>query len=155
MTTPTNLASRVEELATHIEVIAEVRYWEDATVNGVEDTAGILIPGRTGENWHVRIDLAAGRIADWPANTLADIHYKVCDQGQYWLVDAAGERLAKYRSDYVPDAFLCHGDEGFGDYIILKVGPDGAIREYERPEIDFGRWELLPSTTLPREARHD
>ena len=129
--------------ATHIEVEAEVRYWEDSSVNGVEDQRGDLIPGREGEMWHVRIELAAGRIEKWPAGTRARIHYKVCDQGEYWLTAADGTRIAKWKGHYVPDAFLCHGDEGFGDYIILRVGEDGAIEGYRRPSIDGDRWTAI------------
>ena len=62
--------------ATHIEVEAEVRYWEDAAVNGVVDADGSLIPGRAGDLWKVRIDLAAGRIEAWPEGTEARIHYR-------------------------------------------------------------------------------
>ena len=34
-----------------IEVNAGVRYWEDAIVNGVEDSEGDLIPCREGDLW--------------------------------------------------------------------------------------------------------
>lgn len=126
--------------ATRIEVEAEVRYWEDATVNGEEDIVGALIPGRDGDLWRVAIDLAAGRIIDWPAGITADIHYKVCDQGQYWLTDESGQRIAKYRSDYVPDA-LCHGAKGYGDYIIMKVDTAGFIADYQRPLLEPSQWD--------------
>lgn len=132
------------ENAVFLDVEARVRYWEDATVNGVEDGDGSLIPGKVGEEWRAMINLAEGRIEHWPAGTTAEIHYKVCDEGEYWLADADGNRLAKYRSDYVPDEFLCHGDEGYGDYIIMNVGEDGKIADYERPEIDAERWDAIP-----------
>ncbi|AZO45902.1 hypothetical protein EJ076_34875 [Mesorhizobium sp. M7D.F.Ca.US.005.01.1.1] len=118
---------------------AGVRYWEDAEVNGVEDEDGTLIPGREGDRWKVKIDLPTGKVVDWPEGTTADIHYKVCDEGEYWLLDAAGNKIA-YREGYVPGDFLCHGDNGYGDYIILKVGPDGQIADYERPEIVQEEW---------------
>lgn len=131
------------QTATHIDVEAEVRYWEDARVNGVQDDDGTLIPGREGDLWKIRIDLARGRIENWPAGVRADIHYKVCDQGEYWLSDAAGTRLAKWKDHYVPGAFLCHGDNGFGDYVIMKVDGDGTIRDYRRPAIDVERWQAV------------
>ncbi|PBB75181.1 hypothetical protein CK227_10335 [Mesorhizobium sp. WSM4308] len=118
---------------------AGVRYWEDAFVNDVEDTDGTLIPGRVGDDWCVKIDIATGTIIDWPQSTTADIHYKVCDAGEYWLLDAEGNKIAG-REGYVPGDFLCHGDNGFGDYIILKVGHDGKIASYERPEIVPEDW---------------
>lgn len=130
---------------THILVEAGVRYWEDATVNGVQDEDGKLIPGRSGDLWKARLNLAEGRVEDWPAGTTADIHYKVCDAGEYWLLDSAGKRLA-HLAGYVPDAFICHGDNGYGDYIIMSVGTDGKIANYHRPEVanlSDGGWELL------------
>ena len=148
MTDTQALIERLEAMdreVTHIEVDAEVRYWEDATVNGIVDTAGVLIPGRDGDAWKVRIRLADGVIEDWPANTIASIHYKVCDAGEYWL-SAGSVRLFKYRSDYVPDEYLCHGDDGYGDYIIMTVGPTGQIENYEQPDFDPDRW--VPITTL-------
>ena len=132
--------------ATHIEVDAEVRYWEDAEVNGVEDGDGSRIYGRDGDSWKIKIDLASGRIEGWPEGMTASIHYKVCDQGLYWLTDATGERLAKWKSYYVPDDFLCHGDRGFGDYIIFSVTPDGMIAGYERPAVAPDEWQPLPPT---------
>lgn len=133
--------------ATHIEVQADVRYWEDATVDGVEDTDGVLIPGRDaelpGSPWHVRIELDGGRIEHWPEGTSADIHYKVCDQGLYWLTDAAGLRIARYRSSYVPDAYLSQGDAALGDYIVMRVDGSGSIEGFRRPVADPDRWERL------------
>src|SRR3546814_10818366 len=71
------------ETATHIEVDADVRYWEDARINGIVDADGDLIFGRdrskAGNLWRVRINLAEGRIEGWPADMQAEIHYKVCE----------------------------------------------------------------------------
>lgn len=128
--------------ATYIEVEAGVRYWEDATVNGQEDTEGKLIPFRFGNEWCPIIRLEDGRIIGWPEGTTADIHYKVCDEGEYWLSDESGKN-AKWRGDYVPDKFLCHGDTGYGDYIIFKVGPDGCIEGWQKPEIDPDQWDFI------------
>lgn len=130
-------------LATHLEVDIHAPYWEDAMVGGVDDVDGSLIPGRQGDNWKVRIDLEAGRIESWPAGTTALIQYKVRDEGLYWLTDAKGQRLAKWHGYYVPNAFLCHGDNGFGDYIILDVDAAGLIKGYERAEILAEQWPAL------------
>lgn len=127
--------------ATHILAHAGVRYWEDAIVDGIEDTEGELIPGRVADDWRVKIELATGKVADWPEGTTADIHYKVCDDGEYWLLDAAGNKLASHRSSYVPNDFMCHGDSGYGDYIIMSVGPDGQIENYRRPSIIEDEWK--------------
>ncbi len=126
-----------------LQVEAEVRYWEDATVNGVQDDEGSLIPLRRGDLWCPVIRLRDGQIMEWPAGVVASIHYKVCDQGQYWLWDAAGSRVAEYNGDYVPDSFLCHGDRGYGDYIIFDVGGDGMIQGWAKPKPDPDDWDLL------------
>ena len=124
-------------------VDARVRYWEDAEVNGVSDEEGDLIPLKEDESWKPVIELATGRIQNWPEGTTADIHYKVCDDGDYWLANSEGEKLAKWRGHYVPDAFLCVGDRGYGDYIIMKVNCDGAIEGWNYPKIDDEEWEIL------------
>lgn len=121
-------------------VAARVRYWEDATVNGAEDTDGSLIPLRDGDQWMVTIDLATGRIKDWPEGTTADIHYKVCDAGAYWLADSDGKSVAKWDGFYVPDDLLAGGD-GYGDYIILKVDGAGTIEGWN-PAIDEDEWKF-------------
>ena len=126
--------------ARFVKVSAAVRYWEDARVNGVEDVDGTLIPFRTGELWLPIIDLATGQFLDWPAGLEANIHYKVCDAGEYWLLNEARQRIAKWKGYYVPDDVLCVGDRGYGDYIILKVGADGVVLGWQKPYLDEERW---------------
>ncbi|RVT96417.1 hypothetical protein EOD42_13880 [Rhodovarius crocodyli] len=135
---------------THIDVEAGVRYWEDATVNGVADEDGTLIPGRVGEHWKVRIRLADGVVEDWPAGTTADIHYKVCDEGQYWLSDASRQRQMKWAGYYVPNDFLCHGGRGYGDYIILEIDGAGVIQGYQQPTIDDEEWQVVEPAAQER-----
>jgi len=113
--------------ATYIEVSAEVRYWEGTKINGQEDIAGDLVPFRRGDLWCPVIRLEDGLVMDWPARMTADIHYKICDAGQYWLLDDNRQRIAKWAGHYVPDDFLCHGSNGYGDYIIFKVNAHGLI----------------------------
>ena len=122
-------------------VAAKVRYWEDTTVNGQEDTDGSLIPLRKGDQWMITIDLETGKIHDWPEGTTADIHYKVCDAGAYWLADKEGKPAAKWNGFYVPDDLLA-GGEGYGDYIILKVDGAGVIEGW-RPFIQKDDWKPL------------
>ena len=121
--------------ATYLEVCATARFWEDATVNGVEDTDGTLMPMRENEHWRPVIRLADGALMNWPQGTTAHIYYKVCDEGEYWLLDDAQKRVAKWSDCYVPDAFLCQSHDGFGDYIRLKIGADGQIEEWRVPEV--------------------
>lgn len=139
----------------YIEVNAEVRYWEDAIIGGLEDHDGSLVPLRKGDCWCPVIRLADGLVMDWPTGTTADIHYKVCDAGEYWLLDDGRQRAAKWGGYYVPDDFLCHGGRGYGDYIILKINADGAIDGWKLPAIEWAcsccdedkqsSWKLLNS----------
>lgn len=132
--------------ADFIEVSAEVRYWEDAYVNGVEDEDGSLIPLKNGNLWNPIISLKDGRIQDWPNGTDADIHYKVCDQGEYWLLDSDKKRIAKWKGHYVPSDYLCHGDNGYGDYIIFSVSDSGMINNWEAPAINPNDWASFQAT---------
>lgn len=129
--------------AKFIEVSAGVRYWEDARVNGVEDKNGSLIPFRDGDLWKPFIRLSDGLVENWPENTQAYIHYKVCDAGQYWLCDENKERIAKWTGDYVPNSFLCHGDKGYGDYIIFTVETTGKINGWIQPIIEQDDWQII------------
>ena len=128
--------------AQYLEVSAEVRYWEDATLNGKADDLGEM-PLRTGDAWAPVIDLESGQVRDWPEGTVANVHYKVCDQGEYWLLDSQKTRIAQWRGDYVPDSFLCVHTGGYGDYIILQIAPDGRVRGWTRPEIRLDEWRPL------------
>jgi hypothetical protein len=126
----------------YLRASAAARYWEDADINGVIDADGSLIPLRKGDCWDPTIDLETGAVLDWPKGTTASIHYKVCDQGQYWLQDAECRDVAKYLSDYVPD-LLCVGDNGYGDYIILNIDADGLIEGWRTPSIDPEQWDVI------------
>lgn len=121
--------------AVYLRCRCGVRYWEDATVDGVRDTDGSRIPLRVGDNWSPVIDLRAGVIEGWPAGTVADIHYKVCDDGDYDLLDADRRVIASI-DGYVP-AMLCPIEGGYGDYVIMKVGPDGVIHGFQP---NFDEW---------------
>lgn len=139
------LIKKVEVEPVYIEVNAQVRYWEDAKVGGREDKEGALAPFRKGALWCPVIRLADGMVMDWPLGVVAVIHYKVCDQGQYWLLDADRKRIARWKGYYVPDDFLCHGPQapGYGDYIILDVKEDGSVNDWKIPAIDPDEWKSV------------
>lgn len=128
------------ERAKFLEVDARVRYWEDTEVNGIEDEFGSLICHRSGDSWVPIISLEGGKILNWPKNDTAKIHYKVCDDGDYWLLDSNKKRIAKWISYYVPNEFLTHGDNGHGDYIIMDIDSDGSIIKYRVPTIIDEEW---------------
>lgn len=143
-----NIGSHLSVGLHFLEVAARVRYWEDATVNGVEDSAGTLIPFRSGDLWHITIRVADGQLIGWPSGTTADVHFKVCDAGEYWLLDEQRRRVRKWSGDYVPDAYLTpRGQSGWGDYVILKINPDGRINQWDPPALSPESWvELNPPT---------
>ena len=93
--------------------------------------------------WEPIISLTEGKVTDWPDETEADIHYKVCDQGEYWLLDENKKRIAKWKSHYVPNSILCVGDNGHGDYIIMSINNEGVIEGWDAPEINGDQWDLV------------
>ena len=115
------------------------RFWEDASVNGVEDMDGTLIPFRSGDCWCPTIRIEDGSIIDWPPVT-ARVHYKVCDEGFYWLLASDGSEIATL-DGYVPGC-LSPLESGYGDYIILDIDEEGKIAGWKVPEFSVGSgWE--------------
>jgi hypothetical protein len=116
-------------------VIAKIRYWEDAVINGKEDVDGTLTPLRSGDCWNPTIDIETGMIENWPCGTIADIHFKVCDEGVYQLMDCEGN-IVKEIDGYVPK-ILCPERNGYGDYIIMKIDEVGKIDKWSIDLSDF------------------
>ena len=114
---------------THLHARCGVRYWEDATVNGEEDTDGGLIPLREGDCWCPTIELDTGKVKDWPNGVTADIHYKVCDAGEYQLLNADGITVVE-KDGYVPNIMSPCG-EGYGDYVIMEIDGEGQIQNWD------------------------
>lgn len=113
----------------HLKAQMDVRYWEDATVNGVEeDNDNPKIPFSGPDGWNITIDLETGKIVGWPEGIEAQTHYKVCDAGRYSLLSESGEIVAD-RYWYVP-GMLSPGDDGFGDYVIMKIDGSGKIEHW-------------------------
>lgn len=122
------------------------RYWEDGDVNGEEDIsyeeqekgAKPRMPMAYKNDaakyqdeqyrWAVKIDAETGNIVGWPEGVEADIHYKVCDDGTYWLEDTDGNEVHKI-DDYVPTLWDFY-DDSYGDYIIMTVEGDGHVKEW-------------------------
>lgn len=129
----------------YIRARCGVRYWEDGEVNGEQDSDGSRIPCREGTaadndnlgggNWCPTIDLDTGRIEGWPAGTTASIHYKVCDDGDYELLDAERNVVAQI-DGYVP-GLMCPEGEGYGDYVIMEITADGTISKWRADLSEF------------------
>lgn len=117
-----------------IAVKANVRYWEDATINGSADEDGTLTPFAEGDIWGPKINIEDGVVIDWPEGTIADIHFKVCDGCGFDLLNSAGEVLFTQDDGYVPK-LLCPEDVGFGDYIIMKIDANGKINKWNNADL--------------------
>lgn len=114
----------------YLKIDAHVRYWDDAKINDERcDEDGSNIPFKNGESWRPIINLVDGTILNWPANTTGSFHFKVCDAGCYYLLDKDMNILFEIINDYIPSG-VCHGDNGYGDYIIFDVDTEGKIKNY-------------------------
>lgn len=122
------IKKEVEVIALGVD--AGVRYWEDATVNGVEDTEGNLIPCREGDRWRPIIDIESGMIVNWTKGVKARVHYKVCDDGIYHLLDGEGNSIL-IKDGYVPDILDVERDS-YGDYIIMNIDENGLIADWNK-----------------------
>lgn len=122
-----------------IQINAHVRYWEDASVNGIDDIDGKLIPCRNGDNWSPLIDVKTGQILNWLIGVSADIHYKVCDECSWDLISPKGKIKVSVQDEYVPNT-LSPADSGYGDYIIMKIDVNGFIQDW-----DFILEEFMPN----------
>ena len=147
-----------------VKVRAEVRYFEDGTVNGEKDISydeqekgtRPKIPcaeRNVGENlepcdmwaWCLEIDPERGVIMNWPEGNTASVHYKVCDGCHIEYIEK-GKKICDNESyGYVPD-FLCPNGEGYGDYMIMEIDGCGFISHWKKGL--FERWVKFAS-------RHD
>lgn len=123
------ITKKIEVEIKTLQVDAGVRYWEDSYVNGTNDSEGTLIPFREGDRWRPKIELETGKVINWPAGTTAEIHYKMVDDGKYYLEDEAGNEVASIIDYYVPQ-ILSPGDNGYGDYIIMDIDENGIIQDW-------------------------
>ncbi len=116
---------RVEiEIAT-VDIKVPVRY-------GDEDMP-YDFPKRSGDVWAITVDIDTGTIRNWP-NYVANVHMKVCDEGEYTLRDASGKEVAKKEFDYVPHGLI---PGKYGDYIIMNIDACGVITNWpKRPNVD-------------------
>lgn len=124
---------------TTLKVRANARYWEDAIINDVEDTTGSLIPCREGDMWRPVIDIDQGLITNWTIGVTASIHYKICDEGCYQLINDKGDVVAE-KEGYVPKC-MSPKEDGYGDYIIMDIDEKGYIKNWKKDFSDIGEDE--------------
>ena len=148
-----------------LKLNVDVRYYEDGCINGetdipyeIQEKCTIMprvpcVVKKTvkayniwkGEyyekedfRWCPEISIDEGKILNWGKGTLANLHYKVCDGCEFsYQVD--GVEVLNYNdrdfSGYVP-SFLSIGDDGYGDYIIMTILPDGSIKGWDVDDFD-------------------
>jgi hypothetical protein len=131
------IVKEIEADVKYIQAECGVRYWEDATVNGTEDSYGDLIPLRDGDCWKPTIEIETGIILDWPKGAEASIHYKVCDDGVYRLLDEEKKTVVEI-DGYVPD-IMSPKENGYGDYVIMDVCTNGKIQNWKPSFDEFTR----------------
>lgn len=135
---------KTEFNAKWLDVDAGVRNWEDGEINGQQDndifdnpdlepTMPFAEKNEDGEwRWRITIDLDNGRIDGWPAGNTASVHYKVCDDGNYRILDNSGNVIIAGESQYVP-GFI--GE--YGDYIVMGIDANGYIEDFDFTQEDF------------------
>jgi len=79
------------------------------------------------------IDIDTGKVLNWKEGDTACIYNKPVDSGIYTFMDENKKNVLKI-SDYVIDG-LDIEDEGFGDYIILRILPDGTINNWNKDKV--------------------
>lgn len=102
-----------------------VRYWEDATLNGQTRFEEDYFPLREEDVWNITIDLHTGHILNWPLGTDASVHFKVCDDGVYTLLDENMNEVVE-KEGYVPGMI---GE--YGDYVVLDIDQNGYIKNFK------------------------
>ena len=118
-----------------LQVSAGVRYWEDGTINGGTKNDGLDVPCKEGDRWKPIIKLETGEIVNWDKGNIAEIHYKVADDGIYTLIDDKGYSV-KTIDGYVP-SLMYPKDNGYGDYIIMDIDENGMIQNWVCDLTDF------------------
>ena len=128
------------ELKTMV-VKAQPRYWEDAVIDGKNDTEnGLYIPCKNGNIWNPHIDIDSGIITNWDKGVKANIHYKVADCCGYELLDNDGNIIIEFEDGYVPKT-LSPKENGYGDYIIMDIDENGKIENWKFIKDDFDNIE--------------
>lgn len=124
--------------AKYVLVEASVWYWEDAKLNGFMAYKR-QIPCRCGDIWAPIIDIDSGRIINWENGIEANVHFKICNAGDYYLLDEDKNKIASYKLSYVPD-ILSIEDIGYGDYIIINISKEGYINNWK---FSYENFELI------------
>jgi len=98
----------------------------------------VPLASNDGTWWEVEIELATGRILQWPYDRPVDIYQKVRDEGIYQLLDINSRSVRAISGCYVPNKLLPGSDE---DYLNLRINSNGVIANWpNRPNLsDFNQ----------------
>lgn len=127
----------------YLQLKVTVRYWEDATLykNIIlnpeecgENDEDHEIPCNDGNIWFPKIDVDTGEVVNWIKGIKAEIHYKVCDEGIYELLDKDNNIIFSHEG-YVPSSILGIDDDSFGDYICITIDENGFIKNWD-PDLE-------------------
>ncbi|WKS98519.1 hypothetical protein NYR30_06910 [Gallibacterium salpingitidis] len=81
-------------------------------------------PLRDGDQWCGIIDLDTFKIENWPKNYPAKMNMKICDDGEYYLLDENRNIIGTLVNDYIPHCV----PNNYGDYIDLHIDEAGKIK---------------------------
>ncbi len=102
-----------------VQLVLPVNYEEEDIPND--------FPLREGDKWSAIIDLATGKIRNWPIGKSGEFNMKVVDEGCYYLLDENDNQVLSIEQDYVPNE-LIPGE--WGDYVHLKINEDGTVTNW-------------------------
>ncbi len=128
-----------------IEYRCHVRYWDDASFNGVEDCEeGLLNPFKEDDEFVIQIDAETGVIRNWTKGLTAKIHYKTCDRNSFSFHAGSDCEFLTIEDQYVPDFMP---NEHYGDYVILNIDQDGSISNWDKDKVImfFNEYEVEDS----------
>lgn len=116
-----------------MNIVASVRFLEDASVNGVRETVEspqmpCLLKDGYGYNWNITIDSKSGIIEGWPQGVTAKTWYKVCDMCKIIIPGHV------HYDGTVPD-FLALDEAGYNEYIYVTVDGMGKIVNWDEGKV--------------------
>ena len=105
----------------YLKIDVGPRYWEDSKINGVDDISWdeqklgkqpnmpFAVYNEESSKrrksdsyrWQLIIDLETMKVLGWPNGVKADVFYKVCDDGTYFLLDDK-QNILDEKNCYVP-----------------------------------------------------
>ena len=120
----------------YLQAKCGVRYFEDATVNGVDDEEGDLMPCMDGmDNWCPLIDIETGQILNWEIGKESSVHYKTVDDNEFTLLDPEKNKVTSI-DGYVISTMRPSGD-GDNDYVVMDIDKEGFIQNWYFDLSDF------------------